>query len=540
MGEKNSSVREEMNGNQTEIAVAAAEAEKPQAEVTAEQITNKDEVTAEKPQAEGEQPKAVFVERRQRQADETVDRRRRQTDDEENRPQVQYAKILELALEIGLGLLSSGGSVSRVETAVDRICRAYSAVDANVVALPSMIMASIRTPDGEQHSAIKRVFSTSNNLSKLEKYNQLSRDVCREKYPVDDALKMCRDLAHSKLRNVWVTTVGASLVAGLYTVLFGGTIAEVLPAIIVALGITFLSEILARRSLNAYASTFLSSLLGGLLSVSICKLFNLMGVPVQCSYVMIGTIMILIPGLLTTNAVRDMFTGDLMSGTFLLLNGLLLAVVIAAGYGLSIFALSPIADFVKLPAFIGWYNIPAAHESLFKSMMIMLFGSVGSVAVCMFFNLNFKRMGWAVLTSVIALAAYVGMNEIFNYDDTYVFLIALVPTLIAAIISEILARKIKIPATLMLVPAIIAFVPGGSLYYTMEAMVSPNTSPYSSPMVPGVSCLLTMLGIAVGICTTTVIFHLFSPVFYRRNIFARKNNIGDPRKRGKNKGAKNG
>ena len=75
--------------------------------------------------------------------------------------------------------------------------------------------------------------------------------------------------------------------------------------------------------------------MGGILSVSLCKLLNLIGLPCQGAYVMIGTIMILIPGLLTTNAVRDMFTGDLMSGTFQLLNGILLSVVIAAGYSLN-------------------------------------------------------------------------------------------------------------------------------------------------------------------------------------------------------------
>lgn len=443
--------------------------------------------------------------------------------------QSEYGKVVELALEVGAGLLSSGGSVSRVETAVDRICRAYSAVDANIVALPSMIMTSIRTRDGKQHTYIKRVYSTSNNLYKLEKYNQLSRDICREKCPIDEALAKCRELGQSKLRNVWVTMIGAMLLAGLYSVLFGGTIADVLPAFAVALCMALLGEVLARRSLNTYASTFLQSLTGGVLSVLLCKLLNVIGVPTQGSYVIIGTIMTLIPGLLTTNAVRDMFTGDLMSGTFLLLNGLLLAVVIAAGYGVSILALSPIADFWKaeLP-YIGWYNIPESSARLFESLMIFISGSLGSVAVCMFFNLNFKRMGWAVLTSVIALAVYVVLYEMF--DPEYVFLIVLIPTLCAGIMSEILARKIRIPATLMLVPAIIAFVPGSSLYYTMEAMVSASTATYTSPAEPGITCLLTWLGIAVGICTTTVIFHLFSPVLYRRNIFARKNKLGDPRK----------
>lgn len=430
---------------------------------------------------------------------------------------INYEKVLDLAMKIGVGLLSSGGSVSRVETAVDRICSAYGVEEVSCAAFPSMVIASIKLKDGHEHSLLKRVYSTSNNLLLLEKYNQLSRDICYYKYDADEAMQKLSDLANSKTRNKWITIIGASFVAGIYSIFFGGTIADVLPALIVAFGMSFLNELLSKHSLNAYATTFLLSVVGGVLSVSLCKLLNIIGLPCQGAYVMIGTIMILIPGLLTTNAVRDMFTGDLMSGTFQLLNGILLAVVIAAGYGVSILALSPIADFLKFETqYIGWYNIAKADEIWFKALMLMLSGSLGSVAVCLFFNLNFKRIGWAFIASILTLGVFVGMLVIFNYNNDYIFLIAFVPTLFAAIISEIMARIIKIPTTIILVPAIIAVVPGSSLYYTMEAIVSPQIATQSA-YEWGIVCLLTLLGIAVGICSATVLFHLISPVKLKFN-----------------------
>ncbi|MDE7380356.1 MAG: threonine/serine exporter family protein, partial [Clostridia bacterium] len=140
------------------------------------------------------------------------------TDDIKKEGDINYTSVLELALEVGIGLLSSGGSVSRVETAVDRICRAYGAAEANVAAFPSMIIASVRTVDGSEASYMKRAYSTSNNLALLEKYNQLSRNICVHKYPVAEALKKCYDLAHSKTRNKWVTISGAALVSGIYSI----------------------------------------------------------------------------------------------------------------------------------------------------------------------------------------------------------------------------------------------------------------------------------------------------------------------------------
>ncbi len=426
---------------------------------------------------------------------------------EQSENKINFEKVLELSLEIGVGLLSSGGSVSRAETAVDRICSSYGAEEVTVAAFGSMIIASLRTKDGHEYSYMKRVYSTSNNLALLEKYNQLSRDICVNKYPVEDALKMSYELYIKPSKNKWIIMTGAGLVAGLYSIFFGGTPEDILPALLIAFTMSGLSELLSKRSLNVYATTFLLSVVGGMLSISLCKLFNLMGLNCHGDLVMTGTIMILIPGLLTTNAVRDMFTGDLMSGTFLLLNGILLTVVIAAGYGVSMLILSPITDFIK----------PADYTGYLKVIAIMVSGTLGSAAICLFFNINLKRMGWAVLASFLTLGVYVGM--LYAPLDN-LFLIMFIPTLFAAILSEILARFIKIPATVILVPAIIAFVPGKSLYDTMAALVQGDMAAAASG---GTGCLLTLLGLAVGICVATVLFRLISPVklkFYKKNKMA--------------------
>lgn len=424
---------------------------------------------------------------------------------------IDYDGVLELALEVGAGLLSSGGSVSRVETAVDRICTSYGAHDVSVAAFPSMIQASLRSPDGRGHTFVKRVYSVSNNLKLLEAFNQLSRDICKNKYPVKEAQKMCFDVIHSKHRLKWVTILGSGLVAATYSVFFGGTVADCLPALLVALAMAGLSELLSTRSLNVYATTFLLSLFGGMLSISLCKLLVIIGLPVHSDLVMIGTIMILIPGLMSTNAVRDMFTGDLMSGTFTLLNALILTVVIAAGYGVSVFILNPIAtplDFVT--------RTPEEWQYYFY---ILLFGTLGAGAVCLFFNLRLKRIPWALLASLGALGVYVGLNAALPADmgNTATFFSNFLATLFAAIISEILARVIKTPATVFLIPSIIAFVPGSSLYKMMQAIVNGDLASAGSN---GATCLMSLLGIAVGICAAAVLFRLISPVklkYYKKN-----------------------
>ena len=53
--------------------------------------------------------------------------------------------------------------------------------------------------------------------------------------------------------------------------------------------------------------------------------------------IMIGDIMLLIPGLMTTNAIRDVLIGDTLSGVIRLIVSLLLAAALALGFIAAIF-----------------------------------------------------------------------------------------------------------------------------------------------------------------------------------------------------------
>ena len=417
---------------------------------------------------------------------------------EEKNNSIDYEKVLDAAMKIGIGLLSSGGSVSRVEIAVERICKAYGAEEVSCAAFPSMVIGSIKLASGHEYSLLKRVQSTSNNLALLEKYNQLSRDICSEKYPPDVALEKINELAHSKARNRWISILGAGSVGAIYSMFFGGTFADILPALIITTMMAGLNELLSTRSLNVYATVFILSFFGGLSSIALCKLLVLCGLQCHCSMVMIGTIMILIPGLMLTNAVRDLFTGDIMSGSFQIINALLLTVVIAAGYAVALLALKPITDFVPAP------------ERLSTSWQYYVYfmgaGTAGTFAIAAFFNLNYKRLGWALLATVPALAVYLLMDFLLPGQT---FVNVLVTALFAAIVSEFLARVIKTPATVFIVPSIIALVPGSALYFAMDALVGGNMALAGQNAL---TCILTLLGLAVGLCAATVVSRIITPV----------------------------
>ena len=120
---------------------------------------------------------------------------------------------------------------------------------------------------------------------------------------------------------------GCILGAGAFTIFFGGNLMDGLTASLVGLLIGCLQVYFAPVCMNDTVYTFLASFLTGIL-VGLAERI-LPGLHVD--QVMIGDIMLLIPGIMMTNAIRDFLLGDTISGALRLTQALLLAGVLALG-----------------------------------------------------------------------------------------------------------------------------------------------------------------------------------------------------------------
>ena len=98
--------------------------------------------------------------------------------------------------------------------------------------------------------------------------------------------------------------------------------------------ISVMEHILKNNEKNMVVYYFVSSLCAGIVAILTVK----MGLGVNLDKIMIGGIMLLIPGIALTNSIRDMLIGDLGSGLLRLVNALLQSTSIACGFALSIIA----------------------------------------------------------------------------------------------------------------------------------------------------------------------------------------------------------
>ncbi len=245
--------------------------------------------------------------------------------------------IVKAALDIGAAMLKSGAETVRVEDTVTRICRSYYQGRLEVTSYLSAIFVSMEVTDWREDMGCpmivtqhRRVPAVSNNLYQLEELNTLSRYICTHKpspSEIDDRLKVIIDTKLS-LRRALSGYVCAS--AG-FTIFFGGTLLDALCCAIISVMLYFWDKYLKRRLNNDLIHSFSLSFLTGL---SAC-LLQISPLPVHMDKIMIGAVMLLIPGVAFTNSLRDLLTGDLVSGSLKLLNSVLLAVAIAMGFALS-------------------------------------------------------------------------------------------------------------------------------------------------------------------------------------------------------------
>ena len=104
-------------------------------------------------------------------------------------------------------------------------------------------------------------------------------------------------------------------------------------------------------------------------------------------------------------------------------------------------------------------------------------GIIGSLGFALLFGIRgTKPLGCIALGSGIGWIVYLvsvagGHGKAFGM---------LASSLVIAACSEILARVVKTPVILLLVPMLIPEIPGGDLYYTMYSLVEGDTDKFAS------------------------------------------------------------
>lgn len=230
--------------------------------------------------------------------------------------------------EIGRLLLRHSAEIYRVEESLKRMCWSYGFKDVGVFALPSYFTLGATLNDGSTPSIIIRTTQNRINLDCMYELNNLVRYIC-DKQPDVDYIKKEVNRIKKLEDNMLLVFLGYGMGAGFFCLFFGGRLTECL----VSMGIGFcmyfiiwLHEIL---DINAIVRTILTSMFLTAAAI-LCYHFHLIN---NLQPTIIGSLMILVPGIAITNSLRDIMSGDYISGQARMLEAFLTATAIALGVG---------------------------------------------------------------------------------------------------------------------------------------------------------------------------------------------------------------
>ena len=401
---------------------------------------------------------------------------------------MEYSKLLDLATDLGYELSMSGAETFRVEESITLVLKAYD-IDAEVFVIPNCMHISIEPVVGRPLTRMRRIGYHGNDLEGVELFTGLSRAICNRK-PAPEIAQQWLELVREKKRVYRLPgyLAGDFLGAAGFSVFFGGTWMDALCAGVCGVLVGLVNKLMERLKANQFFSTLSAAFFMAMLAY----VLGALGLCQNPDLATIGPLMILVPGLLFTNAMRDIIYGDTNSGINRIVQVLLVAAAIVLGTAT---AWNISSALLGTPAGIGAMN----YGPLIQAASCV----VGCVGFSVLFNIHGRGTVLCVLGGLLtwaayALAAQLTGSELLGYFWGSVF---------ASLYSEVMARIRKCPALPYLVVCIFPLIPGAGVYYTMNYAVQGDMERFASQ---GMYTAAVAGLMAVGILLVSTVFRLYA------------------------------
>jgi len=242
-------------------------------------------------------------------------------------------EVTDIAMVSGEILLTNGSETYRVEDTIERICSAYD-IKSECFVTPTGIFLSCWSKSNPKDSVsiVKRIKSRTINLHKIEMINTFSRSLEDKKVAYDEAMKILEDLNSAPYFPYYKRLFAAGITSFAYAMLFSGTVINGVVAALISMLIYYSKNRVTNISLLPFFSDFIWSFITGILAILISKYI----LPINIDSVIIGSIIVLFPGIAITNGIRDALYGDILSSQVRLTEALYTVTAIGVGVGISL------------------------------------------------------------------------------------------------------------------------------------------------------------------------------------------------------------
>ena len=236
--------------------------------------------------------------------------------------------LLSCILDMGEILLTSGAEVVRVEDTLTRLCHAYGFTKVDVFTITSSIVLTVRQPNGSVFTQTRRITARDTNLNRIALVNSLSRRLCQSPLELSALQQAIEEIRQDSHYPSWVQLLAYIIISAAFTLFFGGTVLDALGACISG-AVLFLTQSWVKRlNINSILQSLVTCAVTALAVVLLVRL----GIGCKASSISIGNIMLLIPGVALTTALRDIINGDTISGILGICEAVVKALAVAIGF----------------------------------------------------------------------------------------------------------------------------------------------------------------------------------------------------------------
>ena len=180
-------------------------------------------------------------------------------------------KFLDLVMDIGEQMLISGAEVHRVEESIKRMCNSKGAKRVDVFIITSSMIVTVFDNEDKSYTQTRRIISSTTDFEKLHKLNQLSRKICEGIITYEEIKTEFNSALNRKTYNFFCESLCCAIIAGAFTIFFGGNTVEMVVSFIVGLLVSIGNFLCNKAVTNKIFSKFFGSLLVTMFAFSAVK-----------------------------------------------------------------------------------------------------------------------------------------------------------------------------------------------------------------------------------------------------------------------------
>lgn len=357
-----------------------------------------------------------------------------------------YAERIAFVVELAQHLHAYGTTAQRLEGSITAASKQLG-LDCEAWVNPTGMILSfsdpLQAPGASDTTRVIRTGLGETDLHKLCEADRIAEDVMAGRLGIADgraALRMLERGVSRRWRAMQVLGFGlaAAAVAGLLRLPW----VDIATAGSIGLVIGLLEQVSAQRPRLQEASDALAGLVAGTVAIAVASLFS----PLNLNTVIIASLIVLLPGMALTNAVNELTSSHLVSGTARFAGALttILKLTIGTAIALGIASLAGLEPVVRAwrpqPDWVVWTSL-----------------AVGAYAFAVLFRAHRRDYPLVMLAAIGGYLVSRFGGEAFG-PEAGIFLSALAVTAAGNVYGRISNR----PGALVRVPGLIMLVPGST------------------------------------------------------------------------------